>query len=186
MKGICRPVVQQKTIFCHPWGFYTRKLHTPINFSIGYNVKKSKVSHLLQFHGPKSDPGFGGMWQPLESATDPGIFTSSSPLRKHMTLPAIWHPKQILLFRVTNWNDQPTRCSTPPSQIVSCRIFYYLEFVSSRNLLWPEINRTMQSFLPCTVYNIYSVHSVFRGLFFRVPKQCDVNSSLVPHDILYD
>ena len=36
-------------------------LHTPINFSIGYNAKKSKVSHLLQFHGPKSDPGFGGM-----------------------------------------------------------------------------------------------------------------------------
>ena len=36
-------------------------LRTPINFSIGYNAKKSKVSHLLQFHRPKSDPGFGGM-----------------------------------------------------------------------------------------------------------------------------
>ena len=47
-------------------------LHTPINFSIGYNAKTSKVSHLLQFYGPKSD--FGGMWQPLESATDPGMF----------------------------------------------------------------------------------------------------------------
>ena len=34
-------------------------------------------------------PFFGGMWQPLESATDPGIFMSSSSLRKHMTLPAI-------------------------------------------------------------------------------------------------
>ena len=121
------------------------RLHTPINFSIGYNAKKSKVSHLLQFHGPKSDPGFGGMpfsiaitslgeesanlsafrtfvrfalvwfclfplplgfWEGLRfvivalpglfsdlflchlSATDPGIFMSSS-LREHMTLPAI-------------------------------------------------------------------------------------------------
>ena len=72
---------------------FLKWLHTPINFSIGYNAKKSKVSHLLQFHEPKSDPGFGGMWQPLESATDPGIFMSSSPLRKHMTLPAIWQPK---------------------------------------------------------------------------------------------
>ena len=36
-------------------------LHTPINFSIGYNAKKSKVSHLLQFYGPKSDPGYDGM-----------------------------------------------------------------------------------------------------------------------------
>ena len=76
------------------WSSLIIWLHTRINFSIGYNAKKSKVSHLLQFHGPKSDPGFGGMWQPLESATDPGIFMSSSPLRKHMTLLAIWHPKK--------------------------------------------------------------------------------------------
>ena len=74
------------------------RLHIPINFSIGYNAKNSKVSHLLQFDGHKSDPGFGGMWQPFESAIDPGIFMSSSSLRKHMTLPAIWHPQKFLLF----------------------------------------------------------------------------------------
>ena len=86
------------------------------------------------------------------------LFTTSKThdIARHMT------SQKILLFRVTNWNDQPTRCSIPPSQKVPYRIFYYLEFVSSRNPLWPEINRTMQSFLPCTVYNIYSVHSVFR------------------------
>ena len=33
--------------------------YTPL--LIGYNAKKSKVSHLLQFHGPKLDPGIGGM-----------------------------------------------------------------------------------------------------------------------------
>ena len=144
------------------------RLYTPINFSINHNAKKSKVSHLLQFHGPKSDPGFDGMWQPLESATDSAIFMSffitskTHDIARHMT------SQNFLLFGVTNRNDRPSRCSTPSSKIVPCRIFYYLESVSSRNLLWPEINRTMQSFYltlytTSTPYTQFLDRTIFQG-----------------------
>ena len=39
-------------------------------FSIASNAKSQNVSHLLEFHVPRSDPGFGVMWWPLESASD--------------------------------------------------------------------------------------------------------------------
>ena len=39
----------------------SHRLHTPLNFSLDYNSKTSKVSHLLQFRWPKPDPDFDGM-----------------------------------------------------------------------------------------------------------------------------
>ena len=86
-----------------------------------------------------------------------GLLTTSKThgIARHMT------SQKFLLFRVTNWNDRPTRCSTPPIQIVPNRIFYYLEFVSSKNLLWPEINRTMQSFFYLTLYTTSTPYTLF-------------------------
>ena len=85
--------------------------------------------------------------------------------------------QNLLLFRVTNWNDRPTPCSTPCSQIIYCQELFF----PSKNLLLPEINSRMQSCLPYGVHTIYSVRTVLNRTIFKVPKQCDVNSSLVPH-----
>ena len=86
---------------------------------------------------------------------------------------------QKFLFRVTNWNDRPILCSITQSQLVPYRIFYRLEFFSSRNLQLPEINRTKEPFYlslytPSTPYTLFQIR-----LFFSVPKQNDVNSSVI-------
>ena len=143
--------------------------YTPINFSIGHNAwfktsptcYSSMVLNQLQFYGPKSDPGFGVMWWPPESATYPGISISSLPFRKHMALSAMCIPKSPpIQGHKLEWRT--TLCITPHCQIVPYRMFYSLEFISSRNFMLPEINRTMQPFLPYMLYTIYSVHSILR------------------------
>ena len=92
------------------------------------------------------------------------ITSKTHGIARHMT------SQKFLLFGVTNWNDRPTRCSTPPSQIVPYRIFYYLEIVSSRNLLWPEINRTLKFFFfylilytTSTPYTQFLDRTIFQG-----------------------
>ena len=92
------------------------RLHTTINFSIGYIAKKSKMSHLLQFHGFKSDPGFGGMWQPLESETDPGIFMSSSPFENTWYCPPYDIPKNPpVQGHKLEWPTNSLKHSTQPN-----------------------------------------------------------------------
>ena len=125
------------------------------------------MSHLLQFHGPKST------WVSNRSWDFHVLFTTSKThdTARHMT------SQKFLLFRVTNWNGRPSRCNTPPSQIVPYRIFYYLEFV----LLWPEINRTMQSFY-LTLYTTSTPYTLFLDrTIFQGTKKVWVNSSLVPY-----
>ena len=39
-------------------------------------------------------------------------------------------PQKLLLFKITNWIDRPTLCSTLHCQILPYRVFYYLEFFS--------------------------------------------------------
>ena len=48
------------------------------------------------------------------------ITSKTHDIARHMT------SQKLLMFRVRNWNDRPTRCSTPPSQIVPYRNFYFL------------------------------------------------------------
>ena len=68
-------------------------------------------------------------------------------------------PLKLLLFRVTNWNDQSTLCSTPHSQI----------------------NRTMQFFnSPYIVYIIYSAH-YFRYDYLWVPNSQQYPDSYMPN-----
>ena len=136
------------------------KLHTPIKFSIGYNAKKSKVSHLLQIHGPESDPGFGGMWQPIESATDPGIFMSSLSLRKRMTFPAIWHPKNSSCSESqTGMTDRLVVALHTAKQSPT-------ESFTIWNLSPPGTSGGLKYIEQCSLFSLHCIQHLLRTLYF--------------------
>ena len=134
-------------------------LHAPINFSIGYNGKSQKVSYLLHFPGLKSDITLMG----CDSHLSQQQILRLSCLYYLGNLPAssAYDNLEIPPVQVKIWNERQTFCIAPPNQIVPCRIFYCLDFFSSRPLLLSEINRTVQTSSPYTVYTIDSVHRIF-------------------------
>ena len=93
------------------------------------------------------------------------ILRLSCPLHHLENLPAssAYDNKEIPRIQVKIRNDRQTLYIAPPNQVVPCRIFHCLDFFSSRALLLPEINRTVQTFSPYTVYTINSVISWLGG-----------------------
>ena len=102
-----------------------------------------------------------------QSASDPGSFVPSSlftlkthDIVRHETPPP--PPKKTnkkLLYRVTNWDDRPTLCSTPQSRKFPTESFPVRNSSPRGTSCLPEKNRTIQSLLP---YTVYTVHSIFR------------------------
>ena len=145
------------------WVFLSAILHSFLGF-FTFSFSEFIISYFLwKYNIQKSNFRLLQLWLANGVSNRSWDFHVLFTTSKTHDIARIMTSKNLLLFRITNWNDLPTHCSFPSSQIVPYWIFYCLDFFPSRNLLWPEINRTMQSSLPYTVLcNIYSVHSIFR------------------------
>ena len=156
-------------------------LHAPINFSIGYNGKRQKVIYLLHFPGLKSDPNFDGMRWPPESATDPETFMSSSPPWKFASLFCIWQlGNSSYTGQNLEWPTDSLYRSTKPSSSLQNLLLSGFLLLQGLSIAWNKQNSA-------DIFTLHCLHHRFRTLNFYlvllyiVPKQCDVNSSLVPY-----
>ena len=122
-----------------------------------------RVKKSLQFHGPKSDSGFVWCGGHLSQQQILGLSCPLHHFENTSHCPSCDISKTPPI-QCTNWNDRPTLCSTPHSQIILYRIFYCLEIVSLQDR--PAIS---------------SIHHLLMALYFKkIPNQYDVNSSLIP------
>ena len=102
----------------------------------------------------------GGMWQPLRSATNSGIFMSSSSLRKHMTLPAIWHPKNSSCSgSQTGMTDRLVVALHPAKQFPT-------ESFSIWNLSPPGTSCGLKYIEQCSLFTLHCIQHLLRTLYF--------------------